>query len=83
MLAILPRPAAEFNQSTLLIDSDPLDSENPADYYANAVTNHYPQIMHATTIEGRGYAFPYDDLAPAGAPVNQARSPIRPRRCSA
>jgi hypothetical protein len=56
MLAILPRPAAEFNQSTLLIDSDPPDSENPADKYANAVTNHYPRIMHATTIEGRGYA---------------------------
>jgi hypothetical protein len=33
-------PAAAFNRSTLLIDSDQPDDENPADYYTNAVTNH-------------------------------------------
>ena len=66
MLAILPRLAAAFNRSTLLIDSDQPDGENPADYYANAITNHYARIVHATTAGGRGYAFPYDDVAPAG-----------------
>ncbi len=65
MLAILPRLAA-FNRSTLLIDSSQPDGENPADYYANATTNHYARIVHAATLDHRGYAFPYDDVAPAG-----------------
>ena len=38
MLAIVPRLAAAFNRSTLLIDADQPDGENPADYYANPVT---------------------------------------------
>jgi hypothetical protein len=82
MLAILPRLAAAFNRSTLLTDSDQPDGENPANYYTNAITDHYASIVHATTIDGRGYAFPYDDVAPGGALISPARSPIRPRRCS-
>ncbi len=66
MLAILPRLAAAFNRSTLLIDSDQPDGENPADYYSNAITNHYARIVHATSQDHRGYAFPYDDVAPTG-----------------
>jgi hypothetical protein len=66
MLAILPRLAAAFNRSTLLIDSSQPDGENPADYYANATTNHYARLVHATAQDHRGYAFPYDDVAPTG-----------------
>jgi hypothetical protein len=66
MLAILPRVAAAFNRSTPLIDASQPDGENPADYYANAVTNQYARIVHATTTGGRGYAFPYDDVVPTG-----------------
>jgi hypothetical protein len=66
MLAISPRLAAAFNRSTLLIDSGQPDGEKRADYYTNAITNHYPRIVHATTIDGRGYAFPCDDLALPG-----------------
>ena len=66
MLAILPRLAAAFNRSTLLIDSSRPDGEDPADYYADATTNHYARIVHATTLGHRGYAFPYDDVAPTG-----------------
>ncbi len=66
MLAILPRLAAAFNRSTLLIDANQPDGENPADYYASPITNHYARIVHATTTGGRGYAFPYDDVAPTG-----------------
>jgi hypothetical protein len=71
MLAILPRLAAAFDRSTLLIDSDQPDGENPADYYQNATTNHYARIVHATTLDGLGYAFPYDDVTPDGG-VNQS-----------
>jgi hypothetical protein len=66
MLAILPRLAAAFNRSTLLTDSSQPDGENPADYYTNATTNHYARIVHATAQDHRGYAFPYDDVAPTG-----------------
>jgi Beta-1,3-glucanase len=66
MLAILPRLAAAFNRSTLLIDSSQPDGENPSDYYGNAITNHYARIVHATAQDHRGYAFPYDDVAPTG-----------------
>jgi Beta-1,3-glucanase len=70
-LAIIPRLAAAFNRSTLLIDSRQPDGENPADYYSNATTNHYARIVHATETGGLGYAFPYDDVTPNGG-VNQA-----------
>jgi Beta-1,3-glucanase len=71
VLAIIPRLAAAFNRSTLLIDSSQPDGENPADYYANAVTNHYARIVHATLTGSLGYAFPYDDVTPNGG-VNQS-----------
>jgi hypothetical protein len=71
MLAIVPRLAAAFNRSTLLIDSDQPDGENPSDYYANPVTNHYARIVHTATTDGLGYAFPYDDVTPDGG-VNQS-----------
>jgi hypothetical protein len=66
VLAIIPRLAAAFNRSTLRIDSSQPDGENPADYYANATTNHYARIVHATGVGGLGYAFPYDDVTPDG-----------------
>jgi hypothetical protein len=69
ILAIPPRLAAAFNRSTLLIDSGQPDGERRADYYTNAITNHYPRIVHATTIDGSRYAFPCDDVALPGALV--------------
>jgi Beta-1,3-glucanase len=70
-LAVIPRLAAAFNRSTLLTDANQPDGENPAGYYANATTNHYARLVHATEIGGLGYAFPYDDVTPDGG-VNQA-----------
>lgn len=66
MLTIVPRLAAAFNRSTLLIDSNQPDGENPADYYQNAITNHYARIVHSTLGAGGGYTFPYDDVTPDG-----------------
>jgi Beta-1,3-glucanase len=76
------RLAAAFNRGTLLTDSGQPDGENPADYYTSAITNHYARIVHATTIDGRGYAFPYDHVvSPAGA--DQSGAVVDPaRRCS-
>ncbi|ROW12271.1 hypothetical protein VMCG_00126 [Cytospora schulzeri] len=62
---IAARLSAAFNRSTLLIDSLQPDNEVVSTYYANAVTNHYSRILHATNLDGKGYAFPYDDVAPS------------------
>jgi hypothetical protein len=59
---IIPRLAAGFNRSTLLAsDTSPSDQSL---YYQNAVTNHYSRIVHAANLDGKGYAFPYDDVQP-------------------
>ena len=35
-------------------------------YYERKVTNHYSRIVHAANVDGRGYAFPFDDVQPDG-----------------
>ena len=64
--AVSARICAAFNRTTLLIDADQPDGENPADFYQNSITNHYARIVHAANTDGLGYAFPYDDVAPTG-----------------
>ena len=61
-LNIGARLAAALNRSTLLINSVQPEGEDVAKYYQDAVTNHYARVCHATAVEGRGYAFPYDDV---------------------
>jgi hypothetical protein len=62
--AIIPRLAAGFNRSTLLLTGKPPVS--PANFYQDPITNHYARIVHAANLDGRGYAFPYDDVTPSG-----------------
>lgn len=66
MPAIPPRLAPALNRSTLLTYSGQPDRENPADYYTNAITNHYARLVQATAIDGRGCAFPYDHVVSRG-----------------
>lgn len=62
--AIIPRLAAAFNRSTLLTATT---IPGPAtEYYQQSTTNHYARIVHATNVDGTGYAFPYDDVTPDG-----------------
>ena len=63
--AFVPRIAAGFNRSTLLVDSI-TPAANPSEYYTTSPTNHYSRIVHAANLDGRGYAFPYDDVTPSG-----------------
>ncbi|KAL1633438.1 hypothetical protein SLS58_011069 [Diplodia intermedia] len=63
---IIPPLCADFNRSTLLENRETPDPDGRKDYYRNAVTNHYAKIVHATTADGKGYAFPYDDVTPVG-----------------
>jgi hypothetical protein len=63
---IIPRLAAAFNRSTLLVaNSFPADRSL---YYKDPITNHYSRIVHAANLDGKGYAFPYDDVQPSGGP---------------
>jgi len=65
MGAIGARIAAAFNRSTLLLNANQPESEVASKYYSNSPTNHYARILHATNLDGKGYAFPYDDVAPS------------------
>lgn len=61
---IIPRLAAAFNRSTLLETNSfpaPLNL-----YYKDPTTNHYSRIVHSVNLDGKGYAFPYDDVLPTG-----------------
>lgn len=62
--SIIPRLAAAFNRSTLLVANSLPATQNL--YYQNAVTNHYSRIVHQANLDGKGYAFPYDDVQPTG-----------------
>jgi hypothetical protein len=64
MAALTPRLAAGLNRSTLLSSS--FEPANPAGSYKHRITNHYARIVHEKNIDRRGYAFPYDDVAPSG-----------------
>ncbi|TKA79423.1 hypothetical protein B0A55_03514 [Friedmanniomyces simplex] len=63
---IIPRLAAAFNRSTLLATNNIPDGEQVSQYYTNATTNHYARIVHSANLDGKGYAFPYDDVVPDG-----------------
>ncbi|MEZ0092337.1 beta-1,3-glucanase family protein [Streptacidiphilus sp. EB129] len=75
--ALAARLSAAMNRTTLLIDTDQPDGENPSQYYGFPQTNHYARILHAVSLDGRGYAFPYDDVQPDGG-VDQSGAVIDP-----
>lgn len=52
---------AGFNRSTLLVNSEQPDS-GTADFYRDAVTNHYARTIHAQMADGKAYAFAFDDV---------------------
>jgi hypothetical protein len=62
------RLAAAFNRSTLLVNADQPDGERLETFYKDPITNHYSRICHQASADGRGYAFPYDDVGSSGIP---------------
>lgn len=67
------RIAAAFNRTTLLINNQQPQKEKIASFYHEKPVNYFAKICHEVAIAGRGYAFPYDDVLPAGA-VDQSGS---------
>lgn len=67
--AAIPRLAAAFNRSILLNTPGNQfpNGSNPSQYYKDLeTTNHYSRLVHSVQKDGRGYAFPYDDVVPDG-----------------
>jgi hypothetical protein len=67
--AVIPRLAAAYNRSILLNTPGNQfpNGSNPSSYYKDLeTTNHYSRLVHQVQKDGRGYAFPYDDVVPDG-----------------
>lgn len=62
--AIIPRLAAGLLRTALLdVEDHPSD---PSTFYRRDPTNHYARIVHEANLDGKGYAFAYDDVQPDG-----------------
>ncbi|KAK0739508.1 glycoside hydrolase family 64 protein [Apiosordaria backusii] len=62
--AIIPRLAAAFQRSCI---GDIMDHPSPPEtFYCCEPTNHYCRIVHECNLDGKGYAFAYDDVQPDG-----------------
>lgn len=66
------RISAALNRSTLHSNANHPHEEKVENYYQHQVTNHYARLVHEANIDGRGYAFPYDDVAPGGGGIDQS-----------
>ncbi|GAP86896.1 putative glucanase b [Rosellinia necatrix] len=62
--AIIPRLAAAFARSALLETDD--HPSHPHTFYTRDPTNHYARLVHEHNLDGKGYAFAYDDVQPDG-----------------
>lgn len=60
--AIIPRLAAGFVRSSLL-DAEEQPS-HPSTFYRRDPSNHYARLVHVHNVDGKGYAFAYDDVQP-------------------
>ncbi|MEO0013081.1 MAG: hypothetical protein RLZZ535_1470, partial [Cyanobacteriota bacterium] len=45
----------------VLLNSDSSTWCDASKYYLNSITNYYAKILHELSINGKSYAFPYDD----------------------
>jgi hypothetical protein len=52
---------AGYNRSTLLVNPNQPDPDN-ANFYQDAVTNHYAKTIHAQMVDGHAYGFAFDDV---------------------
>ncbi|KAH6951129.1 hypothetical protein BKA56DRAFT_505913 [Ilyonectria sp. MPI-CAGE-AT-0026] len=65
--AVVPRLCAAFVRSTLLLDGGNVQPSLGSDsYYMVDPTNHYSRVIHKYEVDGKGYAFSYDDVNPDG-----------------
>ena len=62
--AVVPRLCAAMNRGTALLPRGNVQPQlPPSRYYVTSTNNRYSALVHATEAGGRGYTFPYDDVA--------------------
>lgn len=62
---VVPRLCAAFNRGTLLMKGGDVQPRlKPRSYYRNHPNNRYSEFVHQAELDGKGYAFAYDDVAP-------------------
>ncbi|KAF2150244.1 glycoside hydrolase family 64 protein, partial [Myriangium duriaei CBS 260.36] len=62
-LAVIPRLCAAFNRATLLLNNgntQPYATESQ--FYSSSPANWYSHFVHTHELDGKGYAFSYDDV---------------------
>ncbi|KAH8890086.1 glucanase B [Thozetella sp. PMI_491] len=62
--AIIPRLAAAFLRTSLAAAEE--HPSHPETFYRRDPTNHYARLVHEANLDGKGYAFAYDDVQPDG-----------------
>src|SRR3569833_1045699 len=62
--AVIPRLAAAFQRSCVLEDAE--HPCHPRAFYTTEPVNHYCRVVHECNLDGKGYAFAYDDVQPDG-----------------
>ena len=63
--AVVPRICAAIHRATLdQTGGNVQPSLPPSTYYQSTVNNWYSAFVHQVESQGKGYAFPYDDVAP-------------------
>ncbi|KAL2195221.1 glycoside hydrolase family 64 protein [Corynascus similis CBS 632.67] len=65
--AIIPRLAAAFQRGCICAVAD--HPSDPATFYptgSQSRANHYARVVHECNLDGKGYAFAYDDVQPDG-----------------
>ncbi|KAL2152233.1 hypothetical protein VTH82DRAFT_5417 [Thermothelomyces myriococcoides] len=67
-LAVVPRLAAAFQRGCVCAVRD--HPSDPATFYPRGdgrpPANHYARVVHECNLDGKGYAFAYDDVQPDG-----------------
>jgi hypothetical protein len=67
--AVVPRLCAAFDRTTLLLSGGNVQpSLDASTYYTTEPTNYFSKFVHENEVDGRGYAFAYDDVTPNGGP---------------
>lgn len=64
--SVIPRLAAAFQRSALGTPGGDEQPSDPATFYRRDPTNHYCRVVHEVNLDGKGYAFAYDDVQPDG-----------------
>lgn len=64
--AVVPRLCAAWHRGTLLKNGGNIQPGLSADnYYLSPPSNWYSKFVHQFEVDGKGYAFPYDDVNPS------------------